>query len=153
MVYRNEIAESGVGTIASDESASLATLHLQIGRGCQSDRSVCIGMDYNANIYWIVAGQLDGRKLNVINSFYVKFERHGWIVEAVYIGNPMRHDEKYLLINQTFAGKQRLMPFINRQNFQRPNCDRFLVSLLIPLYGRILDDNFAKKTKNRLTIR
>ena len=28
----------------------------------------------------------------------------------------MRHDEKYLLINQAFAGKQRLMPFINRQN-------------------------------------
>ena len=28
----------------------------------------------------------------------------------------MRHDEKYLLINQGFAGKQRLMPFINRQN-------------------------------------
>ena len=98
-----------------------------------------------ANINWIVAGQPDGRKLNVINSFYVKFERHGWIVEAVYIGNPMRHDEKYLLISQAFAGKQRLMPFINRQNFQRPNCDRFLVSLLIPLYGRILDDNFAKK--------
>ena len=126
---------------------------------CKSDADVnpiapiCIGMDYNANINWIVAGQPDGRKLNVINSFYVKFERHGWTVEAVYIGNPMRHDEKYLLINQTFAGKQCLMPFINRQNFQRPNCDRFLVSLLIPLYGRILDDNFAKKTKNRLTIR
>ena len=26
------------------------------------------------------------------------------------------HDEKYLLINQGFAGKQRLMPFFNRQN-------------------------------------
>ena len=60
----------------------------------------------SANINWIVAGQPDGRKLNVINSFYVKFERHGWTVEAVYIGNPMRHDEKYLLINQAFAGKQ-----------------------------------------------
>lgn len=114
---------------------------------------ICIGMDYNANISWIVAGLPDGRKVNVINSFYVKFERHGLTVEAVYIGNPMRHDEKYLLINQTFAGKQRLMPFINHQNFQRPNCDRFLVSLLIPLYGRILNDNFVKKTKNRLTIR
>lgn len=34
-----KIADSGVGTIASDESASLAALHLQIGRGCQSDRS------------------------------------------------------------------------------------------------------------------
>ena len=28
----------------------------------------------------------------------------------------MKHDEKYLLINQAFAGKQRLMPFFNRQN-------------------------------------
>ena len=131
------------------------------------DAPICIGMDYNANINWIVAGQPKGRRLNVIKSFYVKFERkipalvddfcryyaehrnktvvfyydatalgsnyavneqdfrwvivhefekHGWQVEAVYIGNPMRHDEKYLLINQGFAGKPRLMPFFNRQN-------------------------------------
>ena len=131
------------------------------------DAPICIGMDYNANINWIVAGQPDGRRLNVIKSFYVKFEpkipevvadfctyyashrnktvvyyydatalgsnyavneqdfrwvavhefeRHGWTVEAVYLSNPMRHDEKYLLINQGFAGKQRLMPFFNRQN-------------------------------------
>ena len=37
-------------------------------------------------------------------------------MEDIYLGNPMRHDEKYLLINQGFAGKQRLMPFFNRQN-------------------------------------
>lgn len=131
------------------------------------DAPICIGMDYNANINWIVAGQPKQRRLNVIKSFYVKFERkipalvedfcayyakhrnktvifyydatalgsnyavneqdfrwvvvheferRGWQVEAVYIGNPMRHDEKYLLINQGFAGKQRLMPFFNRQN-------------------------------------
>ena len=128
---------------------------------------ICIGMDYNANINWIVAGQPEGRRLNIIKSFYVKFERkipalveefcnyyahhqnktvvyyydttalganyavneqdfhwvvchefekRGWQVEDVYLGNPMRHDEKYLLINQGFAGKQRLMPFFNRQN-------------------------------------
>ena len=128
---------------------------------------ICIGMDYNANINWIVAGQPSGRRLNVLKSFYVKFERklpaliddfcsyyqfhqnktvvfyydttalgsnyavneqdfrwviiheferHGWTVNDVYLGNPMRHDEKYLLINQAFAGKQRLMPFFNRQN-------------------------------------
>ena len=29
-----------------------------------------------------------------------EFERHGWSVQDVYLGNPMRHDEKYLLINQ-----------------------------------------------------
>jgi hypothetical protein len=130
-------------------------------------KPICIGMDYNANINWIVAGQPEGKRLNVIKSFYVKFERkipaliddfcryyenhqnktvifyydatalggnyavneqdfhwvivhefekHGWQVVDIYLGNPMRHDEKYLLINQGFAGKQRLMPFFNRQN-------------------------------------
>ena len=140
---------------------------------CRADADVnphapiCIGMDYNANINWIVAGQPNGKRLNIIKSFYVKFERkipaliedfcryyanhqnktvvyyydttalganyavndqdfhwvvcheferHGWQVKDVYLGNPMRHDEKYLLINQGFAGKQRLMPFFNRQN-------------------------------------
>ena len=140
---------------------------------CRADADVnphvpiCIGMDYNANINWIVAGQPNGRRLNILKSCYVKFERkipalieefcryyanhrnktvvfyydatalggnyavndqdfrwvvvheferHGWQVEDVYLGNPMRHDEKYLLINQGFAGKQRLMPFFNRQN-------------------------------------
>ena len=36
---------------------------------------ICIGMDYNANINWIVAGQPSGNRLNVLKSFYVKFER------------------------------------------------------------------------------
>lgn len=105
------------------------------------DAPICIGMDYNANINWIVAGQPKQRRLNVIKSFYVKFERkipalvedfcayyakhrnktvifyydatalgsnyavneqdfrwvvvheferRGWQVEAVYIGNPMQ---------------------------------------------------------------
>lgn len=140
---------------------------------CKADADVntyaplCIGMDYNANINWLVVGQPSGKRLNIVKSFYVKFERklpelvadfcayyathqnktvvfyydstalggnyavndqdfrwviiheferHGWRVEDVYLGNPMRHDEKYLLINQGFAGKQRLMPFFNRQN-------------------------------------
>ncbi len=140
---------------------------------CKADADVntyaplCIGMDYNANINWIVVGQPSGKRLNIVKSFYVKFERklpelvadfcayyathqnktvvfyydstalggnyavndqdfrwviiheferHGWRVEDVYLGNPMRHDEKYLLINQGFAGKQRLMPFFNHQN-------------------------------------
>lgn len=131
------------------------------------DAPICIGMDYNANINWIVAGQPRDRRLNVVKSFYVKFERkipalvddfcryyaehrnktvvfyydatalgsnyavndqdfhynvvkeferHGWRIESVYLGNPMHHDEKYLLINNAFAGKQRLMPFFNRSN-------------------------------------
>lgn len=128
---------------------------------------ICIGMDYNANINWIVAGQPQGRRLNVIRSFYVKyqrklielvddfcryysshrckrvifyydstalgqnyfindkdihaviksrFEHNGWTVDDVYIGQPMRHDEKYRLINLGFTGHNNLMPYVNRQN-------------------------------------
>ena len=142
---------------------------------CRADRDldrnapICIGMDYNANINWIVAAQPDERlgRLNVLKSFYVKYERkipalvaefcqyyahyrektvifyydstalgsnyavndvdfrytiisefekHGWYVVAVSLGNPMRHDEKYNLINRGFAGLNRLTPYFNRQN-------------------------------------
>ena len=144
-----------------------STLDARTDKDVDPDAPICIDMDYNANINWIVAGQPRDRRLNVIKSFYVKFERkipalvedfcryyaehrnktvvyyydatalgsnyavneqdyrwwvvhefkrRGWQVEAVYLGNPMRHDEKYLLINQDFAGKQRLVPFFNRSN-------------------------------------
>lgn len=144
-----------------------STLDARADKDVDPDAPICIGMDYNANINWIVAGQPRDRRLNIIKSFYVKFdrkipalvedfcryyaehrnktvvyyydatalgsnyavndqdfhynvvkefERRGWRVESVYLGNPMRHDEKYLLINNAFAGKQRLMPFFNRSN-------------------------------------
>ena len=131
------------------------------------DAPICIGMDYNANINWIVAGQPRRNRLNVIKSFFVKYDRKipalvsdfcryyashrnktvifyhdstafnsnyavnaqdfrwwvinefrraGWNCEPVYIGPPMRKDEKYTLINSAFAGRQRLTPFINRSN-------------------------------------
>ncbi len=131
------------------------------------DSPICIGMDYGANINWIVAGQPRDRKLLVIKSFFVKFdrkipalvddfchyyrnhrnktliyywdstaknsnyavsevdfhkvvvqefERRGWTVIDIYIGMPMRHEEKHLLISMAFQGKQRLMPMFNRQN-------------------------------------
>lgn len=142
---------------------------------CRADRDlnryapICIGMDYNANINWIVAGQPNERlgRLNVLKSFFVKyerklpaliaefcqyysahneksvvfyydttalgsnyavndvdfrytiiqeFERHGWRVIPMPLGNPMRHDEKYNLINRGFAGRNRLTPYFNRQN-------------------------------------
>ena len=151
--------------------SNFSSLHSSLD--CRTDADLdpmaplCIGMDYNANINWIVCGQTRGNRLNVLRSFYVKFERkipaliadfctyyaphanhsviyyydatalgsnfavndqdfhwvvvheferHGWSVQDVYLGNPMRHDEKYLLINQGFSGKQRLMPYFNRQN-------------------------------------
>lgn len=163
--YLDEVAQS---FYAENEAQSFSgELDCRADRDCNPLAPICIGMDYNANINWIVAGQPSGRRLNVLKSFYVKFERklpaliddfcqyyafhqnktvifyydttalgsnyavneqdfrwviiheferHGWTVIDVYLGNPMRHDEKYLLINQAFAGKQRLMPFFNRQN-------------------------------------
>lgn len=126
---------------------------------------ICIGMDYNANINWIVAGQPVGGRLNIIRSFYTKYERkipelvgdfcryydthptkhviyyydhtaignnyavdsrgfsarvqeaftkYGWRCSPVYIGQAMKHHEKYLLINEGFAGRNRLTPYINR---------------------------------------
>ena len=154
------------------ESSDLSNFHFQLSTAKQDadvipDAPICIGMDYNANINWIVVGQPDGKRLNVIHSFYTKFERkipalvadfcayyeshrnktvifyydttalgsnyavndqdfrwvvvheferHGWAVQDVYIGNPMKHHEKYLEINEAFAGRRKLMPFFNRQN-------------------------------------
>lgn len=131
------------------------------------DQPIAIAFDYNANINWLVAGQVKGRQLRVIKSFYVKYERklkelvddfclyykyhrrkhvvfyydstalgsnyavnkedfrfvisqclraHGWVVQEKYIGRPMRHIEKQLLINRMFAGQGRLVPFFNREN-------------------------------------
>lgn len=131
------------------------------------DAPIAIGMDYNSNINWIVAGQVDDKKLKVIKSFYVKyerklpelvddfceyyrhhrckqviyyydttavgsnyavnnedflyvirkaFERKGWRCKTVLIGNPMKHFEKYVLINRMFSGQARLIPYFNEQN-------------------------------------
>ena len=136
-------------------------------RDCNPDLPLCVGMDYNANINWIVCAQPKDRRLNVLKSFFTKFERkmpeciddfclyyqhhrrkvvvyyydatalgsnyavnekdfhfvvkerferNGWEVIDVYLGAPMKHSEKYLLINQGFAGRNTLMPFFNRQN-------------------------------------
>lgn len=43
---------------------------------------ICVAFDYNANINWLVAGQPQGRKLLVLKSFFVKFERK--LDELVY---------------------------------------------------------------------
>lgn len=152
----------GLGTDI-DESA----LDSRADKDLLPDEPICIGMDYNANINWLVAAQPVGSRLNIIKSFFVKFQfkipklienfceyykhharkkvivyydatalgsnyavneqdfawviehefkKRGWDVEMVYIGNPMKHQIKYLLINRAFEGRQRLQPHFNRQN-------------------------------------
>jgi hypothetical protein len=41
----------------------------------EPDMPICIAFDANANINWLVAGQPHERKLRVLKSFYVKYER------------------------------------------------------------------------------
>lgn len=45
-----------------------------------------------------------------------EFKKRGWEVQEVYVGKPMNHIEKYLLINRMLAGQANLMPMINEQN-------------------------------------
>lgn len=42
--------------------------------------------------------------------------KRGWKVTRVYIGNPMKHAEKYNILNDCFTGAKHLMPLINREN-------------------------------------
>lgn len=164
MNFLDEIWEN---SIVNHEDAGLDLNSQNADADINPNLPICIGMDYNANINWIVAGQPTGRRLNVIRSFYVKytrklielvtdfcsyysshrckeiifyhdstalgqnyfvndrdiravvietFEKFGWLVTPVFIGSPMRHDEKYRLINMGFAGYNNLTPYINRQN-------------------------------------
>ena len=139
------------------------------------NEAICIALDYNANINWIVAGQRQGEKLRVLKSFYVKYERrlvelvtdfctyyryhnrkeviyyvdstalgsnyavndddfasvventfnkNGWHVQRVFIGNPMKHNEKHALINMGLKGQKGLIPMFNK-----PNNEALLLSL------------------------
>jgi hypothetical protein len=130
---------------------------------------ICIAMDYNSNINWIVAGQREGRWINTLKSLFVKYDRkipeaisdfchyyrhhmkkkvvyyydstalgsnyavndedfaavvektfrlYGWEVEMMYIGQPMKHIEKHLLINRLLKGQVEngLTPRLNEEN-------------------------------------
>lgn len=166
---------------------------------------ICIGMDYNSNINWIVAGQQEDRRINVLKSFYVKYERklpelvddfchyyryhqckeiifyydttalgtnyavnkediryvvttqfqkHGWKVKPVYMGNPMKHIEKYLLINRMFKGQTntQLVPYINEPN----NEDLVMAIQTAGVYNGKKDkrgEKLAETEENRLEYR
>ncbi len=130
-------------------------------------RPICVAFDYNSSINWLVAGQQNGIKANVLKSFYVKYQRkvrelvddfchyyrthltrevvyyfdntalgsnyavsdedfasvicnqfdkRGWTVRRVHTGNPLKHHEKYLIIDQAFKGQKYLLPQINEPN-------------------------------------
>ena len=71
--YLDQVAQSFYAE--NDGQGFGGELDCRADRDCNPLAPICIGMDYNANINWIVAGQPSGRRLNVLKSFYVKFER------------------------------------------------------------------------------
>jgi len=53
-----------------------------------------------------------------------ELHKNGWTVQPVYIGQPMNHAEKHLLINRAFDGGERLTPYFNEVG-----CADLLVSI------------------------
>jgi len=45
-----------------------------------------------------------------------QFQKNDWSVNRVHIGNPLRHHEKYLMIDQALKGQRFLLPQINKPN-------------------------------------
>ena len=45
-----------------------------------------------------------------------QFNKHGWTVEDMFIGKPIRHTEKYTILDQGFSGAKGLLPMFNKEN-------------------------------------
>lgn len=45
-----------------------------------------------------------------------EFDKHGWVVKDVPLGNPSRHDAKHRIINDGFSGQKSLLPMFNADN-------------------------------------
>ena len=102
--------------------------------------STAIGSNYAVN-------DIDFRR--VIEQTLRKRKRS---VQSVYIGQPMNHAEKHLLINRGFQGQGRLKPYINEEN-----CADLLVSLqLAGVYNGKKDkrgEKLAETEEDRLETR
>lgn len=133
----------------------------------ERDKPIAIAFDYNAQITWLVAAQIQGKLHKTLKSFYTKyndrlkeciskfveyykphhektviyyydstalatnyvetghtaydivldeFKKAGWKVNPIPLGNPMRHDSKHMIINNSFQGNEKLIAVINRDN-------------------------------------
>lgn len=81
-----------------------------------------------------------------------RLQKHRYNVTPVYIGRPMNHAQKHLLINQGFKGQGRLTPYINEEN-----CKDLLVSLqMAGVYNGKKDkrgEKYAETEEDRLETR
>lgn len=76
----------------------------------------------NRQVYFVFDSTFKGQGYGANNNedFYILISNllsaAGWIVEQVFIGNPMHHVDKYHLINRMLVGKASHQVFINRDN-------------------------------------
>ena len=76
----------------------------------------------------------------------------GWVVEQIYIGNPMHHVDKYHLINRMLVGKAAHQVLINRDN----NADLLLSIQTAAIYNEHKDkrgEKLAETEEDRLEAR
>jgi hypothetical protein len=45
-----------------------------------------------------------------------EFEAAGWLITRIHIGNPLKHREKHIMIDQALKGQKYLFPVFNEQN-------------------------------------
>lgn len=85
---------------------------------------IYIGMDYNANINWIVAGQPQARTMRVLKSFYVKYERKLREVVQDFCRYYRHHREKTVVYyyDNTALGSNYA---VNDEDFKSVVCSEF----------------------------
>ena len=112
----------------------------------------------NRQVYFVFDSTFKGQGYgaNTNEDFYILITNlllaAGWVVEQVYIGNPMHHVDKYHLINRMFVGKAAHQVFINQDN----NADLLLSITTAAIYNDKKDkrgEKLAETEEDRLEAR
>jgi hypothetical protein len=112
----------------------------------------------NRQVYFVFDSTFKGQGYgaNTNEDFYILITNlllsAGWVVEQVYIGNPMHHVDKYHLINRMFVGKAAHQVFINQDN----NADLLLSITTAAIYNDKKDkrgEKLAETEEDKLEAR
>ena len=112
----------------------------------------------NRQVYFVFDSTFKGQGYgaNQNEDFYILITNlllsAGWVVEQVYIGNPMHHVDKYHLINRMFVGKAAHQVFINQDN----NADLLLSITTDAIYNENKDkrgEKLAETEEDKLEAR
>ena len=112
----------------------------------------------NRQVYFVFDSTFKGQGYgaNTNEDFYVLINNlllsAGWVVEQVYIGNPMHHVDKYHLVNRMLVGKASHQVFINRDN----NPDLLLSITTAAIYNEHKDkrgEKLAETEEDKLEAR